>query len=93
LARYFDFVAGSEMDGSRVEKADVIAYALEARKIEPSPDCVMVGDRLHDVIGARANNLACIGVAYGYGGAGELKEAGAACIAESVGSLRELLLR
>ena len=37
----------------------------------------MIGDRLHDVIGAKANGVGCIGVTYGYGSAEELENAGA----------------
>ncbi len=89
---YFDVIVGSELDGHRVNKADVIAEALK-KAGEPSPDsCVMVGDRLHDVEGARKNGLKCIGVTYGYGGADELKAAGADVIVSSVDKLSEILL-
>ena len=92
LRQYFELVAGSTMDSSRVEKADVIAYALEQEGIAPSPSVVMVGDREHDVLGARKAGLDCIGVLFGYGDEPELKKAGAAHIAATVEELAGLLL-
>lgn len=74
LAAYFDLVAGATMDETRTNKADVIAYALE--RIGPGR-AVMVGDREHDILGARANGLPAIGVLYGYGSREELEAAGA----------------
>lgn len=92
LMPYFDLVAGSTMDSARVKKADVISYALEALKLEPGPSIVMVGDREHDVLGAREAGLDCIGVLFGYGDAPELQSAGAAHIAATVEELAGLLL-
>lgn len=92
LRQYFDRVAGSTMDSSRVEKADVITYALEQQDIAPGPSVVMVGDREHDVLGARKAGLDCIGVLFGYGDAPELQKAGAARIAATVEELAGLLL-
>ena len=92
LRQYFDRVAGSTLDSSRVEKADVICYALEQQGIAPGPSVVMVGDREHDVLGARKAGLDCIGVLFGYGDAPELQKAGAARIAATVEELAGLLL-
>ena len=92
LRQYFDRVAGSTLDSSRVEKADVIRYALEQQGIAPGPSVVMVGDREHDVLGARKAGLDCIGVLFGYGDEPELKKAGAAHIAATVEELERLLL-
>lgn len=89
LAQYFDVVAGASMDESRTAKADVIALALQRCG---AVQAVMVGDREHDVLGARANGLPCIGVGYGYGSREELLDAGAAAFAETVADLRTLLL-
>ncbi len=83
LKKYFDFVAGSELNGVRTKKADVIAYAVEKYKI-PVSDAVMVGDREHDISGAKENNVKTIGVLYGFGSRQELESAGADYIAENV---------
>ena len=83
LDKYFDFVAGATMDSSRVEKSDVIAYALKESGCS-AENAVMVGDRMHDILGAKENGLASIGVLFGYGSREELENAGADYIAETV---------
>lgn len=93
LAQYFDVIGGSELDGTRIHKADVVAYSLASmRERGVASDPVMVGDRSHDVLGAAAHRVPCIGVLWGYGSREELQEAGAAQIAESVPALQEQLL-
>lgn len=92
LLPYFHGVYGSELDGTRVEKADVIRYALEQERITALSRCVMVGDRDYDVLGAHRNGLEAIGVTYGYGSREELIQAGAEAVAEDVNGLRQLLL-
>ena len=82
----FDFVAGSELDGTHTDKAEVIAIAMEALGASRE-NTVMVGDRSHDIIGAKKHGLASVGVLYGYGSREELTAAGADRIAESVSEL------
>lgn len=90
LARYFDRICGAPSgNGEGARKADVIRNALGYAGGPAS--VVMVGDRRHDVAGARETGLPCIGVLYGYGGREELEEAGAAFIAEDMAALRRLL--
>ena len=90
LLQHFKAVAGSTMDEKRTKKGEVIAYALETFHLDPA-ETVMVGDREHDVIGARENGLPCIGVLYGYGSREELTAAGAAALAGDLGELSALL--
>ena len=92
LAQYCDFICGATLDETRTDKAEVIAYALETAGITDKSRAVMVGDREHDVLGAKKNGLPCIGAVYGYGTAGELTAAGAAALAETVEELHKLLL-
>lgn len=92
IEQYFDTIAGATMDGSRSKKADVIAYALKESGIEDLSSTVMVGDREHDILGAKEIGIASIGVLYGYGDREELQKAGAKHIVETVGELRDLLL-
>lgn len=82
LMQYFDFVAGSTLDDSRSEKADIITYVLNECKIEDKSLAIMVGDRKHDIIGARKNGLETIGVLFGYGNEEEFKEHNAKYIVE-----------
>ncbi|MBO5197164.1 MAG: HAD family hydrolase [Lachnospiraceae bacterium] len=93
LAKYFDYVAGSELDGTRVKKAEVIDYALAQVGIADRSCAVMVGDRLHDILGAKETGLPSIGVLYGYGNRPELETAGADRIAADVAELERLLLQ
>lgn len=84
LMKYFDYVAGMEMDGGRGTKEEVIRYALEACRIPDKSRVLMVGDREHDVIGANAAGIDCLGILYGFGSREELEKAGATYIAEHV---------
>jgi phosphoglycolate phosphatase len=80
LSEYFETVGGDELDGSLRTKALVIDKVL-ARLGRPDPAAVvMVGDRAHDVIGAREHRIACVGAGWGYGLPDELVGAGAAPI-------------
>lgn len=91
LLKYFDFVAGATMDGSRGEKADVIRYALEKCSIEDKSDVIMIGDRKFDILGAKENGLKSMGVLYGFGDREELMEAGADYIVESAEDIVKFL--
>lgn len=91
---YFKIVVGSELDGKRTNKTEVIEEALRQLNIgEKRQQTVMVGDKEHDVFGAKEAGLACIGVAYGYGGRLELESAQASHIVDSVAELEECLLK
>jgi phosphoglycolate phosphatase len=76
LGGLFEHVFGSELDGTRTDKADLLAYALSEAKLDPAR-AIMIGDRSHDVVGARKNGMKAIGVLYGYGSLAELTDAGA----------------
>lgn len=89
LAPYFSLLSGSELDGARSLKDEVVAWALERAGLSPG-EAVMVGDRAYDVRGAAACGVPCIGVLYGYGGREELEQAGAAALAASVAGLAAL---
>lgn len=91
LRPYFKEVIGSHLDGTRVAKGEVIAAALAALG-QPAVDAVlMIGDRRHDVQGAQENDIAVVGVEYGYSLTGELAAANADYRVDSVGELAELL--
>lgn len=90
LLHLFDAVCGAGPDSERTTKADVVAKALD-RLGRPSRP-VMVGDRHHDVEGAAAHGIACIGVLWGYGDEAELRDAGACTTVRDVGELLDVLL-
>ncbi|KAB0624626.1 HAD-IA family hydrolase [Acinetobacter guillouiae] len=74
LLKYFDYPYGSELNGERTNKGELITYILEKEKLNPE-ECLMVGDREHDIFGARKNAIETIAVEYGYGSKQELDEA------------------
>ncbi len=71
----------------------MINYALETLKVNDKTSVLMVGDREHDVIGAKAAGIDCVGVLYGYGSREELESAGAGSIAQTVEELKNMLLQ
>ena len=93
LTRYFHQVVGSELDGRRIKKADVISYALELLEVTDKSRVVMIGDREHDTVGATACGVFSVGVTYGYGSRQELMDNGACHIVDSVAELTEYLLK
>jgi phosphoglycolate phosphatase len=76
LRRHFEGVFGAELDGTRVDKSDLLGYALKQASADPART-LMIGDRSHDMIGAKNNGINGIGVLYGYGSRDELLQAGA----------------
>lgn len=76
LEKYFRAVDGGELDGTRTDKTSLIAHILKRDAIMPS-DVIMIGDREHDMIGARQNGVMGLGVLWGYGSREELSAAGA----------------
>ena len=88
----FSVVLGSGLDGSLTDKAEAVKLTLSKLAADEG-DCVMVGDRRFDIIGAKANGIFSVGVSYGYGSYCELEEAGADIIVNSVDELLELLLQ
>ena len=91
IAQYFERIAGASMDETRTRKDEVIRYALAACGVDGPSEVLMIGDREHDVLGARRCGMDCLGVLYGYGSRAELESAGAAGIAESVEELGRIL--
>lgn len=96
---YFDVIVGSELDGTRSTKEEVVEEALSQLGIlelsgeERKNNCAMVGDRKFDIQGAKAYGLTGVGVSFGFAGEGELEEAGADIIVDTVTELEKLLLR
>lgn len=93
LTGYFDEIVGSEMNGARTSKAEVIGETLKRMNLSANRrEVVMVGDREHDVLGARACGLDCVAVSYGYGTEEELREAGALKITDSADGLLDFFI-
>lgn len=92
LSDYFGFISGSELDGTRNRKEEVIAHAIKECRITDKSAVLMIGDRKHDILGARENRIASLGVLFGYGDRAEHEAAGADYIVDSVEALRHFLL-
>ncbi len=93
LSGHFESIVGSHLDGTRVKKGEVIEAVLADLPIGDRHRVVMIGDRLHDILGAKTCGIDSIGVAYGYGGAAELSQAGATHIVSTVPELHKFLLQ
>lgn len=91
LAKYFEVICGATLDGTRVHKADVIAYLLG--KIGTPENILMVGDTEFDVIGAVAHGIKTIGVSWGYGKVSAMEQAGAVAIAHTMEELERYINR
>ena len=76
ISNYLTAQFGSEEDGTRSDKTSLLSHALAVAQTPPERT-IMIGDRSHDVIGAKANQMQVLGAAYGYGGSAELRAAGA----------------
>lgn len=90
LGTFFRAIHGSELDGTRIRKGDVIAHALSVGGLSREAT-VMVGDRLHDIVGAKENGLFSVGVLWGFGTREELVNAGATVFCEEASSLAGVL--
>ena len=90
LTPCFEGVFGAAMDETRTDKAEVIRYALDSLGASPA-EVLMVGDREHDVLGAKQAGLPCVGVLWGYGSREELAAAGAGALAETPEALPALI--
>lgn len=92
LRPYFKLICGSELDGTRNDKNEVIDYAIDKLGCDRSK-VIMVGDRKHDIIGAKKCGIASCGVRFGYAEEGELEEAGADFIADTMEDLLPILMQ
>lgn len=92
LSQLFFKVYGSELDGTLSDKADLIKFILLSENIDSS-DAFMIGDRKHDIIGAKAVGVKSIAVTWGYGDLQELEDAGADYIFNDPADLEKFLVR
>jgi phosphoglycolate phosphatase len=90
LRHHFERVFGSELDGTHADKSHLLEYALHETSVDPSR-AIMIGDRSHDIVGAKNNAMGAIGVLYGYGSRQELTEAGALHVCARPDGLLEYL--
>lgn len=98
IEKYFDVIVGSELDGARSTKEEVVKEALcrlaafGLNEGEKKALCAMIGDRKFDIQGAKAHEITGVGVRFGYAPEGELEAAGADYIADTVEELEDFLM-
>ncbi len=99
IRAYFDYIIGSNMDGTRGKKEEVVEEALRQMlpagmpPAEKKAGVAMVGDRRFDIEGAREHGITSVGVSFGYAPEGELEQAGADHIVDTVEALAGLLMQ
>lgn len=93
IAKYFDVSVGAELDGSVCEKNQIIGKVLDCLGNPPKDEVLMIGDRSHDILGAKQCGISSVGVKTGFADENELEDAGADYIADTVDELEKLLLR
>lgn len=93
LSQYFASIEGSNLDGTRTNKKEVISAVLQNFNNPPMEQLLMVGDRKYDVIGAKELGLPCVGVRFGFAAPGELESSGVIYIAQTVADLHQYLLQ
>lgn len=86
----FNTISGCELDGRRSTKAELIEYTLQKLNLKPSPSVLMIGDRYHDIRGARLTGVSSAAVLYGYGSREELEEESPALCINTPSELRNL---
>ncbi len=94
LTKYFEVICGSDPDGGHADKAYIVSQALNRLGVteEKKPQTVMVGDRMHDVIGGQKNGLTTLGLTMGYGSRQEFADAGVSYVADSAEEMVDWLL-
>ncbi len=95
IADFFDFAGGSDIEETRAEKWQVIQYVVKSCSLEGAVAdgrVLMIGDRKHDIEGARKNNIPTMGVLFGYGTREELTEYGASLIAQTPEDIARIIL-
>ena len=92
FAKYLDNISGATMDGSLIEKDDIIKYALDRVGVTDINSCVMIGDRSFDVLGAKRLGIDSIGVTWGYGTRQELAQEGATYIVDKPSQIKNIII-
>lgn len=91
LDRFFRGIYGSELDGTRSNKTELLSHLLARELLRPE-STFMVGDRAQDMLAAVANGAQPVGALWGYGSRGELAQSGATAFCEQARDLPPLLM-
>lgn len=92
LSEYFNIITGSNMDNTRTAKKEIIEYVINKLNLTDKKSIIMIGDRKHDIIGAKLTGIDSVAVKYGYGSEEELKMIQPTYMAESIDDLQKLFI-
>ncbi|WP_066174474.1 HAD family hydrolase [Bacillus marinisedimentorum] len=92
IEHYFQLIVGSNLDGTRASKTEIIQYILDKYNEHELSEFIMIGDRKHDIIGASNTGIDSIGVTYGYGSFEELSQSNPTHIIKRVNQLKDILM-
>ncbi len=90
IYEYFDFIGAADIENGLIEKEDIVKRTVLKMGLSPS-ECLMVGDRCYDIVGAHKNGMECMAVLWGFGSREEFEEFGADFVAESPKELEKML--
>ena len=95
MSRHFEEICGADADGGHADKAYIVSQALERLGVteDKKVQAVMVGDRMHDVVGGQKNGLTTVGLTMGYGSCEEFAGAGVSYVADSAEEMVAYLLK
>lgn len=92
IDQYFELVVGSNLDGTRSSKTEIIQYILNHYNEYKLDDFIMIGDRKYDIIGANNTGIDSIGVTYGYGSYKELSDSNPTFIVNRIDEIKGILI-
>mgnify|MGYP005827765505 FL=1 len=92
IEQFFALIAGSNLDGTRTSKTEIIQYILDIYQGYEPANFMMIGDRKHDIIGAHNTGIDSIGVTYGYGSFEEISQSDPTYIVKSVDGIKDVLI-
>ncbi|WP_044339302.1 HAD family hydrolase [Rossellomorea aquimaris] len=92
IDQFFDLIAGSNLDGTRTSKAEIIQYILDVYHEYEAGNFIMIGDRKHDMIGAHHTGIDSIGVTYGYGSFEEISQSKPTYMVSNVDEIKDVLV-
>ena len=92
IRQFFELVVGSNLDGTRTSKTEIIEYILHQYPHHKLDEFIMIGDRKHDIIGANNTKIHSIGVTYGYGSLEELTQSNPTYIVQTIDQLKDILM-
>ncbi|XXM72491.1 HAD family hydrolase [Lysinibacillus sphaericus] len=91
IDHFFSLITGSNLDGTRTSKTEIIEYVIRELNEEERSSFVMIGDRKHDIIGAKNTGIDSIAVTYGYGSFEELSQSEPTYLARDAAGIRDIV--